>query len=366
MIGGDGGTGKTTLALQLGLAGVSGDAWLGLPVKLSNVLCISAEDPTSEIHFRLEQIRKHLKIGNKELARFKLIDLAGKDAIIAVDRNGQLKPTPLFAAIESAAREHGAECVIFDAVADFFGGNENERREVRAFVSLLRGLAMRLNAAVIFLAHPSVDGIKTGRGYSGSTHWNNAVRSRLYFTDAAKEENGAPVSPDLRVIELAKSNRARRGERIYVMWTEGRFVPVAPGVVENLSNEADAEGLFLQLLAKANKQNMQVSPNCSISYAPTVLARMPASKGIGKAALERAMHRLLEKERNPGGSHLGLLRSSATASYIDLGSTGARSSMTFWCNSGPLGAAARQPAATQGGMGVGRNTPLEGRWNDIS
>ena len=168
---------------------------------------------------------------------------------------------------------------------------------MRAFIGLLRGLALRLNAAVVIIAHPSVDGIKTGRGYSGSTHWNNAVRSRLYFTDAQNEEGGGPPNPDLRVIELAKSNRARRGEKIHVMWTDGCFVLAQTTIVENLKNNADAEELFLRLLLKATKQGMQVSPNRSITYAPTVLARLPGGKELGKAALENAMHRLLDKER---------------------------------------------------------------------
>jgi RecA-family ATPase len=152
---------------------------------------------------------------------------------------------------------------------------------------------MRLRAAVIFLAHPSVDGIKTGRGYSGSTHWNNAVRSRLYFTDV-KEDSDAPANPDMRVIELAKSNRARRGEKIYAIWEAGRFVMAAPGATRNLESETAADELFLLLLSKAAKQGQALSPSRSPSYAPTVLARWPGSKGTGKAALERAMHRLLE------------------------------------------------------------------------
>jgi KaiC/GvpD/RAD55 family RecA-like ATPase len=291
MLGGDGGTGKTTLALQLAVACVSGGDWIGLKVNPCNVLTVSAEDPTDEVHFRLEQITKHARLPAEELARFKLIDLAGKDATIATFANGLIKQTPLFDQIESLAREHRAGCIIFDSVADFFGGNENERREVRAFVGLLRGLAMRLDAAVIFLAHPSVDGMKTGRGYSGSTHWNNAVRSRLYFTGADGEDS----NPDLRTIELAKSNRARRGEKISVMWMDGRFVEASAEALLNTKNEAENDELFLELLSKLGKQGRSVSPNPSITYAPTAMAKMPASKGVGKPALERAMHRLLDK-----------------------------------------------------------------------
>jgi RecA-family ATPase len=295
MIGGDGGAGKTTLGLQLGLANATGSDWFGLKVTQCNTLYVSAEDPTEEIHFRLEQIVKQSKISDVELCRFKLIDLAGRDATIAqFGKDGQMKPTPLFSDIENVAREHGAKCIIFDSVADFFGGNENERREARAFVGLLRGLAMRLGAAVVFLAHPSVDGIKSGRGYSGSTHWNNAVRSRLYFTDAPKSDGG-PSNSDLRVIELAKTNRARRGERIHVIWMEGRFVRITPDAAEASKNEVEADAVFLELLSRRIKQGLSVSPSPSRSYAPAEFAKEAKGKAIGKAALDRAMHRLLDQ-----------------------------------------------------------------------
>jgi hypothetical protein len=139
MLGGDGGTGKTTLALQLGVASITGGDWLGLKVECRNVLYVSAEDPTDEIRYRLEQIIKRANLSNENLTRFKLIDLAGKDATIATfdGKSGLIKPTLLFSQIENAAREYHAGCVILDSIADFFGGNENERREVRAFVGFL-------------------------------------------------------------------------------------------------------------------------------------------------------------------------------------------------------------------------------------
>jgi RecA-family ATPase len=297
MLAGDGGSGKTTLALQLVVSGITGREWFGLKVDQRNILYISAEDPVEEIHLRLEQITRSSPLAKEDLARFKLIDLAGKDATLAIfDKSGQLTLTPLLTAIETIAREHNARCIIFDAVADFFGGNENERREVRAFVGALRGMALRLKAAVLFISHPSVDGIKTGRGYSGSTHWNNAVRSRLYFHDAPSDENAGPPSLDLRVLELAKSNRARRGEKINLVWFDGCFTTVAPGAAENLTNEAEADRIFLAALEKVTRQGMNVSPHPSSTYAPTVLAKMPMTKGTGKTALERAMHRLIERE----------------------------------------------------------------------
>jgi RecA-family ATPase len=293
---GDGGTGKTKLFLQLAIACIAGTDWLGLKVQPCNVLYVSAEDPKDEIHFRLQQIAKPLQLPGDTLAKLKIIDLAGKDAVIArFERDGKIKPTPLCAEIEHVARDHGAGLVILDAVADFFGGNENERNEVRGFVALLRGLAMRLDAAVLIVAHPSVDAMRTSRGYSGSTAWNNSVRARLTFTKPPKADGQPDPDPDLRVLELAKSNRSRAGEQIYMCWTEAGFVRVASGTTANPTNELHAEQVFLQLLDKLTAQKRRVSHSRSSTFAPTEFARLPAGKELGKTALEAAMNRLFEK-----------------------------------------------------------------------
>jgi RecA-family ATPase len=296
LFAGDGGTGKTTLALQLCVACAAGIDWLGLKVQSCRVLYVSAEDPKDEIHYRLEQITKDLQLPADALARLKIIDLAGKEAMIALfDSDGQIKPTALFSEIEHIASEHKIGLVIFDAVADFFGGNENERREVRSFIGALRGFAMRLDAAVVLVAHPSVDGIKTGRGYSGSTHWNNAVRSRLTFTSPQKTQENQDCGLDLRVLELSKSNRARRGEQIHVTWFDGRFIKIDPGTPADPAWETHAEEIFLQLLGKFEAEGQRVSNVKSSTYAPTQFAKRPKGKELGKDALERAMSRLLDK-----------------------------------------------------------------------
>ena len=208
---------------------------------------------------------------------------------------GLIKPTPLFCEIENAVGRAPSWLHFSGRCCGFLWGKRERTSRGVSIIGLLRGLALKLNAAIVIIAHPSVDGIKTGRGYSGSTHWNNAVRSRLYFTDIPNESDGPPPDPDMRVIELAKSNRARRGEKIHMIWTDGRFVLASAAAIKNSKNEAEAEELFLQLLSKLDRQGMHVSVFRSPSYAPTILAKQPSSNGIGKASLEGAMHRLLDK-----------------------------------------------------------------------
>jgi RecA-family ATPase len=297
LFAGDGGGGKSTLCLQLAMACAGAKDWLGRKVKPCNVLYISAEDPKSELHYRLEQINKHERISSDDLAHFRIIDLSGVDAtaLAISDTPGQIRKTPLFDQIERIAKEHDAALIILDATADFFGGDENVRSQVRAFIGLLRGLAMRLDAAILLIAHPSVEGMKTQRGYSGSTHWNNAVRSRLTFTDEPAEAN--TPSLDVKVLELAKSNRARRGEKIRMTWFDGRFVPLAPGASANPAADKHDQEVFLELLKKLNSEGIRVVPERGKAYAPAVMKNRAGGKDIGNARLERAMHALLDAER---------------------------------------------------------------------
>ena len=63
--------------------------------------------------------------------------------------------------------------VVIDPIASAFGGNENDRREVRQFVGRLDRLALETETAIVLIAHPP----KSGSSYSGSTDWVNAARS---------------------------------------------------------------------------------------------------------------------------------------------------------------------------------------------
>src|SRR5690606_30654641 len=56
LFGGDGGTGKSLLALQLAVAVAGGRDWIGRQVKPGKVIFLSAEDDEEELHRRLHSI----------------------------------------------------------------------------------------------------------------------------------------------------------------------------------------------------------------------------------------------------------------------------------------------------------------------
>ena len=94
------------------------------------------------------------------------------------------------------------------------------------FIALLRRLARDSGAAVLLLAHPSVAGKAIGEGTSGSTGWNNSVRSRMYFKNVKKEDTRESAD-DIRELEVMKANYAKKSEVVRVRWERGVFVRVS-------------------------------------------------------------------------------------------------------------------------------------------
>ena len=67
--------------------------------------------------------------------------------------------------------------LVIDSAAAAFGGNENSRSEVRAFVSALDAWACSARCAVLLISHPSKATEGEAAIYSGSTDWRNSVRA---------------------------------------------------------------------------------------------------------------------------------------------------------------------------------------------
>lgn len=295
LLSGEGGVGKSIVILQLACAHVLARDWFGSMPEPGPAVYLSAEDDDRELHFRLAAIVAHLGVSFAALSDLHLVPLAGEDALLgAPDRTGIIRPTPLFDQLLLTASKIKPVLIAVDTAADTFGGNENDRGQVRQFIGLLRRLAIAGNAGVLLASHPSITGIKDKSGLSGSTGWHNSVRSRLYFKPADAAE-GDTSNLDLRELVIRKNNYGPSGEVIRVRWQNGVFVPVTqPSSLEKFATEKQAEHVFLDLLDRFTQQGQRVGPNKSSNYAPTKFAAHPEANGCGKTTLAAAMQRLLD------------------------------------------------------------------------
>ena len=289
-LSGDGGSGKTEIILQLIAASSLGLPWFGKDVSVGPCLYYGAEDEADELHRRLETIVDESGNQLSDLDGIRLIPMAGLDAVLAEpDRKGGLTVTDIYPKLVSQARALRPKLIVIDPSADVFGGDEINRAQVRKFVSMLRGLAMDIDCAVLLLSHPSLTGMSSGTGTSGSTAWNNSVRSRLYLEIK---------TPETRVLTIVKANHGKVGDKIEMRWKDGIYV-VDDGcdtVVETLLN-SKTDKLFLELLELFTTQGQNVSTSSGKNYAPAKMAEHPKAKGVTKKQLAASMQRHFDAKR---------------------------------------------------------------------
>lgn len=298
---GNGGTGKSLIALQLAVAAVAGGKWLGQHVNGGDVLFLSAEDDLDEIHRRLVDIAIVEGLSLAELAGLKIVSLAGEDALLAITegRGGELQPTARMTELTALVEDHQPALVVLDTLADLFAGEENDRAHARQFISMLRGIALHQRTTILLPCHPSLSGMASGAGTSGSTAWSNSVRSRLYL-DKPKGDDGSDLDADTRVLRVAKANYASTDFELKVRWQNGVFV-AEPGqgsdYLTRRGAQSHADEIFLKLVIAYDVEGRKVGAAVAGNYAPTVFASDPRAEGISMASFRDAMNRLLAARR---------------------------------------------------------------------
>ncbi|GGB62978.1 hypothetical protein GCM10011316_38590 [Roseibium aquae] len=294
LFSGDGGTGKSLLSLQMAVAAATGTRWLGHAVKQGPAIFMSAEDDEGELHRRLDDILTAEMLAYDQLEKLTIRSLAGEDALLALEDKYSLVQSALFHELDQRAVEDAPGLIVLDTCADLYPSNENDRAKVRQFVGILRGLALKHQCAVVLLSHPSLTGRNSGTGESGSTAWNNSVRSRLYLQRLIVD--GYEPNTKARTLSVKKANYGSTGGQISLQWEAGRFVAEAePTGMEKFAQTAKAERVFLKLLDLMREQGRTVNAKSGGSYAPSVFASHPDCEGISKRAFRNAMEALLAR-----------------------------------------------------------------------
>jgi len=228
---------------------------------------------------------------------------------LADAHTGKLMMTELYANLVDHIAKAMPKLVIIDTRADAFGGSEIDRIQVRTFVRNLRKLCIEHRLAVLLLSHPSLTGINSGNGQSGSTAWGNSVRSRLYL-ERSRSNDGMVPDADLRTLTVKKNNYGASEMEIMLRWRGGLFQ--TDGLLSQLHIDQRAqdqmiEDEFLRLLDQHCLEGRHVGISKSSNYAPAVFAgRVDAEVGTGKSAklgrvtskaFAAAMNRLFTKNR---------------------------------------------------------------------
>ena len=298
---GDGGVGKTLLAQQLMTSTTVSKPWCGLAVTPCRSIGLFCEDDEDELHRRQDAINRAYDIQFSDLSQMTWASGVGQDnTLVTFDDDGCAIPTVAFELLLRQAKESQADLVVIDTAADTFGGNENNRREVRQYVGFTLGkLARELNAAVLLNAHPSRSGLSpTGDIDGGSTAWSNTARARWSLT-RPKPDADADGDTSERILTRRKANYASIGDTIKLRWQNGVLVPVNALIgLSAMAAAADADCVFVGLVRKSDAENRPVSDNSHAgNYAPKLFASRPDRQGFTKREFEAAMQRLFASGR---------------------------------------------------------------------
>ena len=187
LLAGDGGLGKSRLALRLaaGIAAAEPD-WLGGITTAegsrrrllqsdspANVVIATWEDDLDEFDRRLAAIGMHDATGG----RIKFVDMADNGPLWAPLRSGHVSSIASLTTAGEKLRQYAerveARLLVIDPLAAAYAGDENVRGLVRAFLSSWDAWGRRNGCAVLFVGHTPKGVSRT----SGSTDWRNAVRN---------------------------------------------------------------------------------------------------------------------------------------------------------------------------------------------
>jgi RecA-family ATPase len=302
LFSGEGGGGKSNSWLQECYAHTIGRDWLGMLPEPGGAWFVECEDDEKELHRRARCVADYYQTPISEAVKggLRLISFAGHDAVLAtVSKSGKIEPTPLYNAFLEEAGDIKPKMIGIASSANVFAGKENDRSQVQQFVGMLTRIAMAANGAVSLISHPSLTGINTESGLSGTTQWHNAVRARFYMRGVNPEPGEQPDN-DLRELVFKKNNYGPIAHSIVLRYQRGLFLPVQ-GVssLDRAASEQIANDVFLDVLKRFTKANRNVSDRVGPGYAPAQFAREDEAKRAGRnsKSLEAAMRRLFKTEK---------------------------------------------------------------------
>ncbi len=280
LFSGEGAAGKSTVQLHACAAHAVARDWLGTMPTPGPAIFIDAEDDGDEIHRRLAAVTRHYGVTFEDLINggLHLLSLAGDDAVFAsVAKSGKVQPTPRYQQLLEAAGDIKPKMIGIASSANVFAGEENIRPQVQQFIGLLTRIAIVANGSVVLISHPSLTGINTDTGLSGTTAWHNSVRARVH----EGHQTGIRRTAERRLARIVfKKNNY--GPLSVLRYQNGLFLPV-PGIgtLDRAAKEAAAEEVFITLLRRFTRDNRVVFDKPGRGYAPAMFAKEDEATKVG-------------------------------------------------------------------------------------
>ncbi len=296
---GSGGIGKTLIAQQMASCLALGKPFIGDVPGPLKCLMWACEDDHDELWRRQVALARWCDTGLEAFAeRLVIVPRHGLDNTLVSTEFGKLSYSTLLPQLGEQAADLDAEVVILDNVGQLYGGGENDRHSVTAFLNALSGALP--GRALLLLAHPSRS---SGSEFSGSSAWENVARTRLYLgatLPGEKPTDETEPQDNVRYLSRRKANYSPKDWR-RLNYAEGALTPEtseAQGGVVGLIRATNAERAILGgLQALAERSLFATDGATSPRFLPKVLGEYKLAQGHSKHELADAMRRLIMNGR---------------------------------------------------------------------
>ena len=234
LLTGEGGAGKSRLALQLAAGVASGGdhrEWItsphgmmrlgdAVPPDGAGVVFASWEDEPEEFYRRLHQISGQAApwVKPEQLQKLRIVNLVGEGPIWAPAQGRHISTmaeiTVTGERLRRLCEQEDARLLVVDPLAAAYAADENARGLVRAFVSHWDAWGQANNCAVLMLAHPPKS---VGVSYAGSTDWQGAARA-LWTLQTEIGRSKEDAGPRIWKLEFVKGNYGPKPEPLQLRW----------------------------------------------------------------------------------------------------------------------------------------------------
>lgn len=230
--------------------------------------------------------------------KFMIVPRLGLDNTLFCTEYGRPIFTPAFDELHAQAADFRADVLLLDNSAQLFGGDENNRHDVTGFMNGLIGAHRK--RAVILASHPSRG---AGSEFSGSSAWENAVRTRLYLGRTMpdqRSDNDEDVDDAVRYLARRKANYSARDYR-RLTFRDGVLIPdsveASGGIMGHLRDQ-QADRVVLEGMHKLAAMGLRMTEGGnSPHFLPRQLLEYKLAEGRNKAELAAAMRRLMMADK---------------------------------------------------------------------
>ncbi len=289
-------SGKSFLTLHAMLHVATGLEYAGRRVRKGRVLYIAAEGQGA-FRNRVWAAKQALGVQAED---FILIEVAPNLGARAGDTNTLIKE------IRAQLRQGEAppDVIAIDTLSQTMFGEDENQEGMATFITNSGTIRQELGGLIFPVHHVGKDEGRGMRGWSGlhgacDCEWETLNKDGERSVHLEKYKDGLDGTTWRFRLQQTELGKDKDGDPVTTCTVEIIGEPAEAGARATVSivQAIADEHLFLHLLDMLTLQGRHVSPNPSVTYAPSVFAKLPEGKDVTKKRFEDAMNKLLSANR---------------------------------------------------------------------